>query len=413
MKILHVNKFVYRRGGAEGYMLDVADLQRREGHEVEFFGMQHPDNIEATYTEHFPSQVEFGQHDASIVERIQLSGRMMYSSSARRGIGEVLDDFAPDIVHLNNIYHQLSPSILRPIAKRGIPAVLTLHDYKLACPTYQFLADGEICEACIGGHFSHAIRKRCNRGSLAASIASATELAVHTRFGAYDSIDLFLCPSVFLSTQMERANVYPDRLRHNPNFVDLGKIEPAQRPGDGIVFAGRLSHEKGVDVLIDAAAALGEELHIAGSGPDAAVLEERAASAGAKVTFHGRLATDELHELMRRSRVSVLPARWYENQPLSVLESYGCAVPVIASDLGGLPEIVVPGVTGDLVPPNDFDSLAAALKPYVEDADLAYQHGIEGRKMVEREYSPRVHLARLHGFYDEAIERRDRRGSSG
>lgn len=413
MRILHVNKFVYRRGGAEGYMLDVAGLQRREGHQVEFFGMQHPDNIEAPYSDQFPSQVEFGAHEASIVERLQLTGRMVYSSSAKRGIATVLDAFKPDIVHMHNIYHQLSPSILRPIAKRGIPAVLTLHDYKLACPTYQFLANGEICEACIGGDFSQAVRKRCNRGSLTASLASAAELAIHTRMGLYGSVDLFLCPSTFLAAQMDRADVYPDRLRHNPNFVDLDTMAAADRPGSGIVFAGRLSHEKGVDVLIDAAASIGEPLHLAGSGPDAPALEAQAAAREADVTFHGRLSTNDLHDLMRRSRVSVLPARWYENQPLSVLESYACGVPVIASDLGGLPEIVMPGVTGDLVPPNNPERLAAALEPYIGDAALAHEHGRAGRAMVEEHYSPQVHIARLNEFYAEASEHGDRRSSSG
>ena len=211
---------------------------------------------------------------------------------------------------------------------------------------------------------------------------------------------------------MTKAGVYPDRLRHNPNFVDLDAIKPAKQPGRGIVFAGRLSHEKGIDVLIDATSALGEPLHIAGSGPEEGALAARAASLQADVTFHGRLATDDLHALIRGSRVSVLPARWYENQPLSVLESYACAVPVVASDLGGLPEIVVPGVTGDLVPANDAASLAAALEPYITDPELAHDHGAAARTIVEEQYSPQVHLTRLQRLYDEAIGRKHGREPS-
>jgi len=412
MKILHVNKFIYRRGGAEGYMMDVAAIQRRMGHDVELFGMEHHENVPTRYSEYFPSYVEFGAERASVPQRIELTGRMLYSKSARVGMAAVLDDFEPDVVHLNNIYHQLSPSILSPIRKRGIRSVLTLHDYKLACPTYQFLADGEICQACLGGKFSNAVRKRCNRGSLAASLASATELAIHTNLSLYGSVDLFLCPSSFLKDQMEAAGVFPDRLRHNPNFVDIGETYAADAPGHGVVYFGRLSYEKGIDVLIDAVAAIGEPLRIAGTGPAEQTLKSRAERSGADIEFLGRLPKEALHDVVRASRVSVLPARWYENQPLSVLESYACGVPVVASSLGGLPEIVIDGETGALVPHNDVAALSSALSRYVDDEAMAYQHGRAGRTLVEGVYSPEAHIERLFDLYDEARQPRDRRATS-
>lgn len=413
MKILHVNKFIYRRGGAEGYMLDVAAIQDRAGHKVAFFGMDHEENLPADYSAYFPSYVEFGADRASISQRIKLTGRMLYSTSARAGMAAVLDDFKPDVVHLNNIYHQLSPSILAPINDRGITSVMTLHDYKLACPTYQFLAHGEICQSCLGGKFSNAVRKRCNRGSLAASIASATELAIHTKFSLYGSIDLFLCPSLFLRDQMEAAGVFPDRMRHNPNFVDISETFAAKTPGRGILYFGRLSEEKGVDVLIDAVAELGEPLRIAGAGPAATSLEDQARRLGADVEFLGRLPKEALHDVVRASRVSVLPARWHENQPLSVLESYACGVPVVASALGGLPEIVLDGETGALVPHNDPHALASALSRYVDDEEIARKHGLAGRALVETQYSPDTHVKRLLDLYEEARHLRDRSPSSG
>lgn len=412
MKILHVNKFVYRRGGAEGYMMDVAAIQKRLGHDVAFFGMEHVENIPTRYSKYFPSSVDFGAEHASVLQRIELTGRMLYSKSARAGMAAVLDDFEPDVVHLNNIYHQLSPSILAPINRRGITSVLTLHDYKLACPTYQFLAGGEICQACLGGKFSNAVRKRCNRGSLAASLASATELAIHTKLSLYGSVDLFLCPSLFLKDQMESAGVFPDRLRHNPNFVDISETFATDAPGQGVVYFGRLSEEKGVDVLIDAVAAIGERLRIAGTGPAEQTLKDQAIRVGADVEFLGRLSKKALHDVVRASRVSALPARWYENQPLSVLESYACGVPVVASSLGGLPEIVIDGETGTLVPHNDVDALAKELSRYVDDEAIAHQHGRAGRKLVEDVHSPDTHVERLFRLYDEARQRRNRRTTS-
>ena len=139
MRILHVNKFLYRRGGAEAYMEDLADLQVAAGHTVSFFGMAHPLNTHLEYASHYPRDIEFEPPPAQLSERVRGVARMLYSTSASKGMDAVLSEFRPDVVHLHNIYHQLSPSVLRPIARRRIPAVMTLHDYKLACPTYRFL----------------------------------------------------------------------------------------------------------------------------------------------------------------------------------------------------------------------------------------------------------------------------------
>jgi glycosyltransferase involved in cell wall biosynthesis len=207
--------------------------------------------------------------------------------------------------------------------------------------------------------------------------------------------------------------VFPDRLRHNPNFVDIDETHAAKKPGNGVVYFGRLSNEKGVDVLIDAVASLGEPLRIAGAGPAERELRDRAAKAGAHVEFLGRLPREELHDVVRASRATVLPARWFENQPLSVLESYACGVPVVASNLGGLPEIVRNGETGALVPHNDPDALAGALSRYIDDEALAYHHGRAGRALVEGVHSPEAHVERLFHLYEEAGQLRDRSATSG
>ena len=169
MRILHVNKFLHRRGGAEAYMEDVAGLQRGNGHRVAFFAMAHPDNRASEFERHFPSRVELNPPPRSLHGRAVAVGRMLHSPSARRGIEAVLEEFRPDVVHLHNVYHQLSPSILRPLKRRGVPAVMTLHDYKLACPTYRLLDHGEVCTACVGMRFHNAVLRRCEGGSLGAS----------------------------------------------------------------------------------------------------------------------------------------------------------------------------------------------------------------------------------------------------
>jgi Glycosyltransferase Family 4 len=220
VRVLHVNKFLYRRGGAEGYLFDVAQLQRDAGHEVAFFGMDHPDNEPMPYAGSFPRHLEFEPTPASVRGKVENAGRMLWSTSAARGIDEVLTAFRPDVVHLHNVYHQLSPSILRPIARRAIPAVMTLHDYKLACPTYRFLDHGALCEACVPRRFWNAALRACN-GSRAASAMAGLELGVHTLTRAYTPVGRFVCPSRFLESKMRAGRVFPERLRWLPNFFDV------------------------------------------------------------------------------------------------------------------------------------------------------------------------------------------------
>ncbi len=406
MRILHVNKFLYRRGGAEGYLLDLAELQRAQGHDVSFFAMDHPDNQADVNADLFPPRMELNPPPSGVAARVATSVDILYRRSARIGMDAILDRVRPDVVHLHNIYHQLSPSILRPVARRGIPAVMTLHDYKLACPTYQFLDDGKICEACIPRRFHNAARRRCNRGSLGASVLSTVELAVHTFLGAYDPVGVLICPSEFMLAKMRQGEVYPDRLTHIPHFCDLSRIAPATAPGTGILYAGRLSSEKGVDVLIDAAALLpaGIDVTIAGDGPELAALRARAAAAGVadRVRFTGRLPSSELHDLMRASAVVVAPSRWYENQPMVVLEAFGCARPVVASDLGGMPELITEGVTGRLVPHDDPAALALAVVGLAADPGRAHEMGVAAHRGALDRFAIHRHLERLDQAYATA-----------
>ncbi|MBS43841.1 MAG: glycosyl transferase family 1 [Nocardioides sp.] len=410
MRILHVNKFLYRRGGAESYMLDVAAEQRAAGHHVGFFSMEHPDNDEDPNGDLFPSRMELNPPPDGAAARARTAAQVLWRRDARKAMERVLDRERPDVVHLHNVYHQLSPSILRPLAQRGVPAVMTLHDYKLVCPTYQFLdADGKICEACLpatpGGRprFEEATKRRCNGGSLAGSGLATLELTLHRSTDAYGPVRTFLCPSAFLRDKVAAGGMHPDRLAHLPNFCDVSGVVPATEPGAGVLFAGRLSHEKGVDTLVDAAALLPADVTvtIAGDGPERERLEKRAADRGlaAKVQFLGRVPMAELHDRMRAAAVVAVPSRWYENQPMSVLEAYGCGRPVVASDLGGLPEMVEDGVTGHLVPHDDPAALAEALGRLAGDPTTAHAMGEAARRRAVTTYSIGAHVAALEDHY--------------
>jgi glycosyltransferase involved in cell wall biosynthesis len=412
MRILHVNKFLYRRGGAESYLLDVASHQQAVGHDVWFWGMSHPENTENELAQFFPSYIELDPAPSGLVERVRATSRMVWSPSSGRGLAAAIEQVRPDVVHFHNVYHQLSPSVVRAAARGGVASVMTLHDYKLACPSYQLLADGSPCTACIDGGPWQAARKSCKDGSRAASTALAAESWLHRRLHAYAGVGVFICPSQFLHDVMVRAQVFPERMRVVRHFVEAegGPINSGR--GGPVVFAGRLSPEKGIDTLIRAAALLpdGATVSIAGDGPLRSDLERLAAQvAPGRVEFLGRLPKAELLRLVAGATAMAVPSRWYENQPMTVLESLTAATPVVASDMGGLPEVVRDRVDGRLVPPDDPASLAAALTELLDDPALAAGYGRAGRERMLTEFALDRHLSALDDAYAAARSRPARR----
>ncbi len=405
MRILHVNKFLYRRGGAEAYMLDLAALQEAAGHNTATFGMQHPQNPPHRYQAHLPPYLELNPPPAGLGARARAAGRMLWSPAAAAGLARVVADFHPDVVHLHNIYEHLSPSVLRPVLRAGVPMVMTLHDYKLACPTYQMLAAGSPCEACLGGGFHNAVLRRCKNGSAVHSTVAAVETAAHRWTGAYRPVARFICPSRFMATKMREAGVFPDRLVVVPHFAEVATVATKVQAGGDVLFAGRLSPEKGVDTLIEAVGLAGPAVRvvIAGDGPQRQRLEALAERlAPGRVRFLGQIAKAELHDRIRASGVVVVPSRWYENQPMIVLEAFACGVPVVATTLGGLPELVEPGVDGFLVPPDDPVALAATLTRAQDDVLLLLSLGAAARRKVERLFAPDRHVEAILANYAEA-----------
>jgi glycosyltransferase involved in cell wall biosynthesis len=404
MRILHVNKYLYRRGGAEAYMLDLAEMQAARGDEVAFFGMRHPDNDPMRYAGHFPPQVELEPPPESMADRARAVARMFWSPSSRAGMAAVLAEFEPDAVHLHNVYHQLSPSILAPLRDRSTRVVMTLHDYKLVCPSYRMLDHGRPCDACLSGGFRQAARRRCKDDSLGASAVLAAETWWHRVRGAYDRIDTFVSPSRFLADVMRRGGIEPGRLVVVAHPVRTDGIAVKDRAGGDVVFAGRLSAEKGVDILVDAVGRRAElRLIVAGEGPAERELRARAERvAPGQVQFLGRLGKDRLLETMRSASCVVVPSTWFENQPMTVLEAFACAVPVVASDLGGLPELVESGVDGLVVPTGDPEALATALATITADPDRALAMGRSARAKAERTFGPERHLAALDEIYRTA-----------
>lgn len=405
MKILLINKFFFPRGGADRHFFALKKLLEENGHEVVVFSMDHPDNTRSTFSGFFVSNVDF-ERVRFDWQGVRAVGRMLYSFEARRKLRKLIERERPDVAHLHNIYHQLSPSILSVLTAYRIPVVQTLHDFKLISPNYNLYAHGGICRHALGGRWYECILHRCVKRSFAASFVEAIEMWFHRTLGLYErAVDRFIAPSQFLLDLVQRsAPSIASKLRLLPNFIELDDAQPPLAD-DALVYVGRLSEEKGVEDLVTAAAELPFPLHIVGSGPLEQRLRERVRSEGlARVTLLGRLDGDVLRETVQRARAVIVPSRCYENCPLVILEAYRASKPVIGTRHGGITELVRDGETGLLAMPNSIDDLKRCLKIMVDDPQHAREMGGNGRRFVER-FSSQHFYRKLMTIYEEVLAR--------
>jgi len=385
-------------------MFNLSRLLEERGHEVVHFAMRHPDNLPSPYADYFVGEMDF----PALLERptpsaaLRVLGRSIYSGEARRKISLLIEDTKPDIAHIHNIHAHITTSILAPLERAGIPIVWTLHDYKLVCPNSDLLSGGEICERCIPNRFHHILLRRCKKGSLGAS-AVAMLVALYDRLTRVPSrVDRFIAPSRFLERKMVEGGIDREKIEWLPNFVYAGEHD-AGPEGDYYLYIGRLSREKGIDVLIRAAARLGRgRLLILGDGPERETLERLAAESGAVgIEFLGRRPASEVKAILGAARFVVLPSRWYENLPFSIMEALAAGKPVVASDIGGVPEMVDDGVNGFLVPPDDEGALADKIAALLADPALRAEMGSMGRGKALELYGPDYHYTRIMEIYRE------------
>jgi glycosyltransferase involved in cell wall biosynthesis len=406
---LVANKFWYRRGGLEHVMFDEIDWLEAAGHEIAHFSTAHPSNEPSPWSVYFADYVELGQGSVlRSTQRAAAAARMFYNAQAARRIASLIRCFRPDVIHFHGIHRQLSPSVMMAARRHGVPAVQSFHDYQAVCSADVLLRGGrESClpPRCTLTNSLPCFVHRCVRGSRSASALGATEFEWRRKVCRSASlIDLAVTPSRHLARAMQTSGWKGAPLRLLPNATTMGP--PASTTGEFFLYAGRLSPEKGVLTLLDAAGAGGAQLVLAGEGPLRQQLEESAATRRVSARFLGRVSSREVGRLVSGCRAVVVPSTCVENAPLAVLEAMARAKPVIASHVGGIPEQVTDGVEGLLVPPGDPVSLAAAMRRLADDASLAGRLGESGRVRALASFSPEVHVRRLIEIYKEAIDRR-------
>jgi len=396
----------YRRGGLGAMMLDEAAELERRGHEVVPFVANHPNNLHTPWSRYFPESFNTADLGAgmSIIEKSRAMARLIHNRAATDLFTALLDEVRPDLVHLHNAVRQLSPAILQPASRRGLPVVITQHDYALICPQGQLMKGGtRPCTPpnCSRGNPVPALAYRCIRGRFVPSAVAATEYAVHRLRQAYTGPDRWLlAPSHFAERTLLAAGFPSPRIRHLPNGVEPGPNPTAvPRTGGHILFAGRLVREKGLGVLL-ASARLLPDIPIVVAG-DGLLKDSLRTEAPDSVRFVGEQTQDELRQLRASAVAVVSPSVWFENAPVTVLEAMRDGRPAIVTDIGGQPELVDEG-TGMVVAPGNVPELANAISALWQDRALAERLGQAARARLVSQYTLEQHTDALETIYGEA-----------
>lgn len=370
MKVLMVNKFLYPNGGSETYIFKLGNYLKSQGHEVEYFGMEHEGRIVGNRVNAYTSDMDF--HTASRLTKLTYPLKTIYSSEARKKIHLVLDDFKPDVVHLNNFNYQLTPSIILEIKKwskknnRQVKIVFTAHDYQLVCPNHMCNNPNshDNCEKCLDGKLMNCIKGKCIHGSTVKSVIGTIEAAFWKLNGAYKYIDKMICCSQFMKTKMDTNPLFANKTVAIHNFIDNVEWNLPEKK-DYILYFGRYSEEKGIGTLLKVCKQLPDVKFIfAGSGP----LEEKVNTIS-NIENVGFQTGEALKELISAARLSIYPSEWYENCPFSVMESQMYGTPVLGANIGGIPELIEVGKTGELFESANADDLQNKLMSFWNDKD--------------------------------------------
>ena len=399
LTVLNAGQNYYILGGTERYQFALSNLLEQHGHCVIPFATDNPRNEATPWSKHFAPDVNFTSPTVKDLLRF------IYSKPAAVAIQSLLDEVSVDLAHLHIYYGKLTASILEPLKQAGVPIVQTLHEYKIVCPVYTLMSQGEICQACQGQNFWHATRKRCNRGSLARSLLSTVESYVSLALGSISKIDHFITVSDFQREKTIEMGIPAEKLTTIHNFIDTSEIEPCSGLGEYLLYFGRLETYKGIFTLVEAASTLTDvPLLIVGDGKARLELEKIIEQKNLHhIKLLGFKQKDELLPLIRNSICTIAPSEWYETFGLTLVESFAHGRPVIASRIGGMTEIVTDTVDGNLISPGNVEELRSRIQWMATHRKQAVEMGLAGRLKVETKFHPELHYEKILALYKKVI----------
>jgi glycosyltransferase involved in cell wall biosynthesis len=411
MKIALANNYYYVLGGSERVLFGDQEALQAAGHEVRPFAPRDERNNASSSAAFFPQVTDYLA--ARGAGRLKAAIDLVYSPAVGHAFGRFLDDFHPDVVHCHNIYGRLTTAILDAARRRRIPVVMTVHDLKLVCPAYLGLREGKPCQLCRDGGYWRCVRWKCHKQSRSASLVYAVESSFNRFADKYDGVSRFLCPSRFMQRSLIDSGIAEERTAYHPNALPLNAYNPRFEPGEYLLYVGRLSAEKGILTLLGALEQANIPLRIAGTGPLEAEIRSLIDERKLSVQMEGYCAGERLAELYRDSAFTVVPSEWYENASMAILESFAYGKPVLASDIGGNPELVVDGEAGRLFPSGNVERLAEMAREMWENRDELSNMGRRARRLMERRFNQGQRLSDLLSIYSDVCGRAPRKEDLG
>ncbi len=420
MRILIVNKFLFPNGGSESYIFGLGKELVRQGHEVQYFGMEHAGRIVGNRAESYTSEVDF---HASGAAGFMAPFKLLYSREARKKLRVVLEDFRPEAVHFNNINFQLTPSVIDEVRAydrrtgNRTRILVTAHDSQWMCPGHllRVPSTGELCRRCVDGSVWNCAKNRCIHNSRVRSILGSLEGWLYRRKKTYRQVDAVICPSAFMAEILSHHPMLQGKCVVMHNYVDPPEREDRGEDDGYVLYFGRYGEEKGLHQMLEAVRRCeGIPFLIAGRGELQPEVDQAVREAGELPDGTPRLkdvgfqSGEALRSLVRKARLVVFPSVCHENCPLSLMEAQAAGVPVIASGLGGIPELMEDGRTGVLVPFNDPAKLSAAIRELWGDPERCREYGRRAAEMAAGRYqSVTAYVTGILSYYrGEAVKRR-------
>lgn len=400
LKILQVTNFCHMIGGGSRYFFEVSKLLRSKGHQVAYFCMDDKKNIKTKWSKYFVRNIPM--ENRSLVDNFRLFCRTIYSLEAQNKISRLLDDFKPDIVHLHDFYHYISPSILIEFKKRNIPMVMTVHDYHLISPNRNMFHNGRICEISKPERFYKSANHKCVGNSYLLSLVETIEKYFwsitnwHRKY-----IDYFISPSNFMKSKIIEYGYNRKKNILMSLFVKRNKFNKKSNKNNYILYFGRISPEKGLKILIHSMSILPHiPLKIVGRGlQQTELMNLNHKLKNRNVKFLGYKSGSELKELISNCKFSVLPSIWFDVAPISILESFAFGKPIVASNIGGISELVKDRYNGFLVTPGNIMDLSNKISELWENESFSQKLGMNARSFVEKNFSPEEHYKNLMEIY--------------
>ncbi|MCP5197111.1 MAG: glycosyltransferase family 4 protein [Gammaproteobacteria bacterium] len=390
----------YIVGGSDRVLIDEIDLLNRQGHQAIPFCAASEKNIPNLWDSYFPAKIASFEKP-SLVD----VGRYIYNLSTKAAVKKLLNDFKPDIFHCHIYYGKLTSSILGEVRKSEIPLIQTLHEYKIVCPASLLVSQGKICEKCRGFNFYNVVLNKCNRASSSRSIISCIESYTSYALGSVALFDHFIAVSDFLRKKVIEMGVPEEKVTTVHNFTEAEQFKPYFKTGDYFIFFGRIEHIKGIWTLIKSFEELrSEKLVIVGTGLEYEsvskyLLEKKLDN----ISLMGFKRKEELGSLIQGAIATIAPSIWYETFGLTLIESFAYGKPVIASNIGGMTEVVEDGVDSILVKPGDVDDLVSAIYRMSQNKRMAVDMGRVGRSNLEKKFNKEMHYKKLMAVYNRFL----------